>query len=229
MIKKYISAQKVDPVVPAANSTSGSKSQRSKSPVSKLDNSDTDTDTDTDDMGGGGRKRPGKGSTSSTSGNAPQKTTDASSEDNHVDIIFNYRTNVGLLRWPDSLGESWLTSGEILQQRINIEKETAGDLCVLPKYSELVDKTYCSSKQEQDLGNFLKNKTYIHMNDVNNPQKVSYISEMFGGKKKRKKKTRTNRKKSLRHNKPKLTIIKRRFKSKKRKGKKRNKTRKRKN
>ena len=102
------------------------------------------------------------------------------------------------------------------------------DVCFVPKF--IKDKTQCKSNtQESYVQDFFNKNIYEHKGQNGAKIQVPYLANMLGGKKKRRKKTRTNRKKSLRHNKPKLTIIKRRFKSKKRKGKKRRKTRKRKN
>ena len=126
---------------------------------------------------------------------------------------------------------SWLHNKDSLTVLLTNEDELSGrsdDVCFVPKY--IKDKTQCNSGTKDGyVQDFFNANIYEHSGQNKAVTKVPYLANMLGGKKKRRKKTRTNRKKSLRHNKPKLTIIKRRFKSKKRKGKKRRKTRKRKN
>ena len=216
-------------------------------PVTEVIGRSDDEDDDGDEDDGERKGRPeGKSRPEGKQGGAPTrrrrgqrgqrgvsgKTSDSTRTDKNdtvsiLDTLYTYRVNLGLLRFPASKGSSWLSSKNALASHIKNERTVTGDVCFIPKYHSELQDTYCTSATS-DLEVYLQKNTYKHTNDQEITSEVPYIKNMLGGKKKRRK-TRTNRKKSLRHNKPKLTIIKRRFKSKKRKGKKRNKTRKRKN
>ena len=121
--------------------------------------------------------------------------------------------------------DSWFYSKNSLDiQRTN---ERNQEYCIIPRYvlpKDNTSKLYEKDYNDKTIVNYINRYRY---QPADTTTKTNIVGDMFGGKKKRRKKTRNNRKKSLRHNKPKLTIIKRKFKSKRHKKKKNKKTRKR--